>query len=90
MWAQLESLSEREAYLVSPFALSGRGDAPAKAVHWKELPSEREPITGRHSLPRIIAAAEDRVETPAADGVRRIERPRVVPLRAPKLARAGS
>ena len=30
------------------------------------------------------------VEAPVADGVRRIERPRVVPLRAPKLARAGS
>lgn len=100
MWAQLESLSAREAYLESPFPLSGRGDVPARPTHWKELPPiEREPITGRHSIPRIEAQRaeaqrvedEARVDAPVAkDGMRRIERPRVVPLRAPKLARAGS
>ncbi len=106
MWAQLESLSEREAYLESPFQLSGRGDLPAQAMHWhgETANGEREPVTGRHSIPRIEAhrvesqrveaqRADDeaaRVEAPAKDGVRRIDRSRVVPLRAPKLARAGS
>jgi GT2 family glycosyltransferase len=93
MWAQLESLSQREAYLESPFPLSGRGSTPTDPTHWRERPvPEREPITGRHSIPRIEAQrAEDgaRAEV-AVDGVRRIERARVVPLRAPKLARAGS
>jgi len=93
MWAKLESLSQREAYLESPFPLSGRGAMPTDATHWRELAvAERLPITGRHSIPRIEAQrAEEsgRVEV-AVDGVRRIERARVVPLRAPKLARAGS
>lgn len=30
MWAKLEEMTEREAYLESPFALSGRGDSPAR------------------------------------------------------------
>lgn len=30
MWAKLESLTRREAYLESPFPLSGRGDLPAR------------------------------------------------------------
>lgn len=108
MWAQLESLSEREAYLESPFSLSGRGTSPAEALHWREARPEREPITGRHSVARIIAGTPAEAEAsppvdatvapevPATDGVRRISgtprpaTPRVVPLRAPKLARAGS
>ena len=100
MWAQLESLSQREAYLESPFPLSGRGAAPTESSHWRELPAvatEREPITGRHSIARIEAQrdahrADESARVEAAshkDGVSRIERPRVVPLRAPKLARAG-
>jgi GT2 family glycosyltransferase len=110
MWAQLESLSAREAYLESPFPLSGRGDQPARPMFWRELAADadRLPITGRHSIPRIVASEAARVEessapieAPVSDGVRRkigpaspgapvVERPRVVPLRAPKLARAGS
>lgn len=30
MWAKLERITEREAYLESPFPLSGRGDQPAR------------------------------------------------------------
>jgi GT2 family glycosyltransferase len=91
MWAQLESLSQRQAYTESPFPLSGRGATPTEAAHWRDLPRvEREPITGRHSIPRIEAQrAEDGRNEVAVDGVRRIERARVLPLRAPKLARAG-
>jgi N-acetylglucosaminyl-diphospho-decaprenol L-rhamnosyltransferase len=34
IWAKLHSLTTREAYLESPFPLSGRGDAPARP-HWR-------------------------------------------------------
>lgn len=94
MWAQLESISAREAYLESPFPLSGRGSAPTTSSHWKALEawSEERESTGPRAIAPVARVSEVReaeAKPVEKDGVRRIERPRVVPLRAPKLARAG-
>lgn len=61
MWAKLESLTTRSAFLESPFQLSGRGDEPARPM-WEPLadraaPEER-PITATLGIDTARAARE--------------------------------
>lgn len=71
MWARLESLTKRAAYLESPFALSGRGDAPARP-RWRAM--ER-PIAvsgsspGQQPRPTPLPVSEPApAEAPASSG----------------------
>lgn len=102
MWAKLESMTKREAYLESPFELSGRGDSPAQPM-WAGV--EPEPLAGdaRAPIPAIartgalpeLAEAGPAQATASVNGnggsVVRIaaERLRAVPRRAPKVAGAA-
>ena len=92
MWKQLESLTRRQAYLESPFPLSGRGDTVAQAF-WPAMEAAAPPVREVASEP---AASErprrEAVEPLPMRGGRRIERDRdsvVVPFRRVKIAGAA-
>ena len=101
MWKQLESMVRRQAYLESPFPLSGRGDTVAQAF-WPAMEAPRariEPATLQR--PRAEVVEQTTVERPRADGaetgpgraLRRADRDRdsvVVPFRRVKIAGAAS
>lgn len=55
MWAKLESLTRREAYLESPFPLSGRGDSPAQPM-WAGLGDDHDRASTFPSAPVTIPA----------------------------------
>ncbi|AKF09549.1 glycosyltransferase family 2 protein [Sandaracinus amylolyticus] len=90
MWEKLESLTSREAYLESPFELSGRGDRPAQPM-WQGLMRERPaavvPETTTHAMPE--AASEAPVENGASVVRLAAERLRIASRRLPKVAGAA-
>lgn len=84
MWAKLQSLTTREAYLESPFPLSGRGTSPALPM-WPALEREEiaaEPVTAVRAIPEADAPGASVVRLAA-------ERLRVVSRRVPKVAGAA-
>jgi hypothetical protein len=84
MWAQLESMTQREAYLESPFELSGRGDSPAQPM-WAgvdrrpatldprtplvpAIARTDDPVTGTRALPEAVAQASAEASGAHANG----------------------
>jgi GT2 family glycosyltransferase len=80
MWAKLESVTKREAYLESPFPLSGRGDAPARPM-WEAM-EKPEAVEVRTPEAAVVEAPHARVVSFAS------ERARASARRQPKVARA--
>jgi N-acetylglucosaminyl-diphospho-decaprenol L-rhamnosyltransferase len=83
MWAKLESLSKREAYLESPFALSGRGTSPAQPS-WDALDQPRP------AAPAQPAAAPARAFAGRADPITATHALSDPSAAVPSLARDGA
>ncbi len=89
MWAKLESMTRREAYLESPFQLSGRGDSPAKPM-WSGVAADKIAQGPRLEESAALRAVAERSEANEASVVRlSSERIRSQPRPAPKLVGAA-
>lgn len=88
MWEKLESLTKREAYLESPFELSGRGDAPARPM-WPGVDRDRRDERETTEMRPTLAPA-DAQPTEGGSVVRlAAERLRIASRRMPKVAGAA-